>query len=373
MVNTPTVTFANAVTQVGMPQANLTAQLLGLGGATADSYNRLSVNTPAVLLNNAGAGIEATVNKAAPANDASFAFKTNWSARALIGLLGSDDFSFKVSPDGSAFYEAIRIDRASGRVEMPEPVVLPALDAVPTPPPTGKLAVYARDRAGAGWLDVQRPLGAVLPAAAAFRGEPDRDLGAVHRHDRQHQRHAATAVGTVSTPTLATTNLSTSMRRWRVTSAATADAAAEERSAGWVCWRGNADGLGGFTCEPALAGDAAGDRHGLLRPLRLDDSAGHDPDVVGRGELHRHRLPARHPHELATRAERCFRRAHAHRSRGEFPGREHDERPDSHALRGPEQQRDRRPGGRGGQRAVVEAMLDTDIPAATQLLSPRIS
>ena len=37
VVNTPIVTFANAVTQVGMPQANLTAQLLGLGGATADS------------------------------------------------------------------------------------------------------------------------------------------------------------------------------------------------------------------------------------------------------------------------------------------------------------------------------------------------
>jgi hypothetical protein len=30
-----------------MPQANLTAQLLGLGGATADSYNRLSINAPA--------------------------------------------------------------------------------------------------------------------------------------------------------------------------------------------------------------------------------------------------------------------------------------------------------------------------------------
>lgn len=154
VINSPTVTFANAVTQVGMPQANLTAQLLGLGGATADSYNRLSVNTPAVLLNNAGAGIEATVNKAASADDASFAFKTNWSARALIGLLGSDDFRLKVSPDGSAFYEAIRIDRTSGRVEMPEPVVLPATSAVPAPPPTGKLAFYARDRAGAGWLDV---------------------------------------------------------------------------------------------------------------------------------------------------------------------------------------------------------------------------
>ena len=56
-----------------------------------------------------------------------------------------------------------------------------------------------------------------------------------------------TAVGTVATPTLTTTNLSTSMRRWRVSSAATVNAVAEERSAGWVCWRGNADGLGGWS------------------------------------------------------------------------------------------------------------------------------
>ncbi len=41
-------TFANALTQVGMPQANLTAQLPGLGRATADSCNLLSVSTPAV-------------------------------------------------------------------------------------------------------------------------------------------------------------------------------------------------------------------------------------------------------------------------------------------------------------------------------------
>lgn len=119
VVNTPTVTFANAVTQVGMPQANLTAQLLGLGGATADSFNRLSMNTPAVLLNNAGAGIEATVNKAAAGNDAAFAFKTGFSARALIGLLGNDDFSFKVSPDGSAFYEALVIEASTGVPRFP--------------------------------------------------------------------------------------------------------------------------------------------------------------------------------------------------------------------------------------------------------------
>lgn len=38
VVNTPTMTFANAVTQVGMPVANLIAQLSGLGGATADTF-----------------------------------------------------------------------------------------------------------------------------------------------------------------------------------------------------------------------------------------------------------------------------------------------------------------------------------------------
>jgi hypothetical protein len=102
-----------------MPQAILTAQLLGLSGATADSYNRVSVITPALLFNNAGAGIVATVNKAAAGNDAAFAFKTRHSARALIGLLGSDDFSVKVSPDGAAFVDAIRIDRTSGQVERP--------------------------------------------------------------------------------------------------------------------------------------------------------------------------------------------------------------------------------------------------------------
>ena len=247
VVNTPTVTFANAVTQVGMPQANLTAQLLGLGGATADSYNRLSMNTPAVLINNAGAGIEATVNKAAAGNDAAFAFKTGFSARALIGLLGNDDFSFKVSPNGSTFFDAIRIDRTSGRVELPEPVVMPALSAAPDPPPAGKLAVYARDRAGAGWLDVQRPSGRFFPLQPHFGVNRIATWAPSTSTTINTNGMPRTAVGTVATPTLTTTNLSTSMRRWRVTSAATVDAVAEERSAGWVCWRGNAAGLGGWS------------------------------------------------------------------------------------------------------------------------------
>ena len=247
VINTPTVTFANAVTQVGMPQANLTAQLLGLGWATADSYNRFSINTPAMLFNHAGNGIEATFNKNAPADDAAFAFKTGFSARALIGLLGNDDFSFKVSPDGLAFFDAIRIDRTSGRVELPEPLVIPALPAAPDPPPAGKLAVYARDRAGAGWLDVQRPSGRFFPLQPHFGVNRIATWAPSTSTTVNTNGMPRTAVGTVSTPTLATTNLSTSMRRWRVTSAATVDAVAEERSAGWVCWRGNAAGLGGWS------------------------------------------------------------------------------------------------------------------------------
>jgi len=246
VINTPTVTFANSVTQVGMPQANLTAQLLGLGWATADSYNRFSINTPAMLFNHAGNGIEATFNKNAPADDAAFAFKTGFSARALIGLLGNDDFSFKVSPNGATFFDAIRIDRTSGRVELPEPLVIPALPAAPDPPPAGKLAVYARDRAGAGWLDVQRPSGRFFPLQPHFGVNRIATWAPSTSTTVNTNGMPRTAVGTVATPTLATTNLSTSMRRWRVTSAATVDAVAEERSAGWVCWRGNAAGLGGW-------------------------------------------------------------------------------------------------------------------------------
>ena len=139
VVNTPIVTFANTVTQVGMPQANLTAQLLGLGGATADATNRLSVNTPNVLMNNAGASIDVTVNKNAAANDASFSFKTGFSVRALFGLLGSDDFTLKVSPNGSSFFDALVADRITGRISFPVGVDLDGLAADPPSPADGWL------------------------------------------------------------------------------------------------------------------------------------------------------------------------------------------------------------------------------------------
>lgn len=57
---------------------------------------------------------------------------------------------------------------------------------------------------------------------------------------------ALTAVGTISHPGLAVTNLVTQTSRWITTSAATANSASEARIAVARVWRGNAAGLGGF-------------------------------------------------------------------------------------------------------------------------------
>lgn len=57
---------------------------------------------------------------------------------------------------------------------------------------------------------------------------------------------AMTGVGTVSHPALAANNLRESTRRAILTSAATANSAAEFRYAITQCWRGNGAGLGGF-------------------------------------------------------------------------------------------------------------------------------
>lgn len=90
--------------------------MLGLGGATADTTNRLSANTPSVLFNRGTDNINVTLNKQAAANDARFTLQTNFSTRALFGLLANDDFSVSVSPNGSTFYSALAINKDTGNV-----------------------------------------------------------------------------------------------------------------------------------------------------------------------------------------------------------------------------------------------------------------
>ena len=93
---------------------------LGIGGAAADGTNKLAIASAASLFNHAGAGHQQKINKAAAGDTASQLYQTNFSGRAEIGLTGDDDFHFKVSPDGSAWNEAILIDKDSGEVDFPE-------------------------------------------------------------------------------------------------------------------------------------------------------------------------------------------------------------------------------------------------------------
>lgn len=71
-----------------------------------------------------------------------------------------------------------------------------------------------------------------------------------------------TAVGTVSTPALASGSLRLSTRRSSVVSAATANSASELRCAQTTCWRGDATGLGGFfaTFRFGMSSAVAGQR-----------------------------------------------------------------------------------------------------------------
>ncbi|MCE6958650.1 DUF2793 domain-containing protein [Cereibacter sphaeroides] len=101
--------------------SSLAPEFATLGIATAaDETNRLAVASAATLFTHAGGGHQLKVNKAAAADTGSLLFQTGWSARAEMGLAGSDDFTVKVSPDGGTFRTALRVDRASGRVTLPQ-------------------------------------------------------------------------------------------------------------------------------------------------------------------------------------------------------------------------------------------------------------
>lgn len=88
-------------------------QRLGVG-ATADATNRLSVSSPQVLFNHAGGGSLLYGNKAAETDEAGLVFQTGFSSRALLGTLGSDNLTLKVSPDGAVFHTVLSVDRNTG-------------------------------------------------------------------------------------------------------------------------------------------------------------------------------------------------------------------------------------------------------------------
>lgn len=85
----------------------------------ADDVNRLSVCAPATLFTHAGRDHRLKLNKNAAADTASLLYQTGWSGRAEMGLAGDDDFRIKVSADGAGWKDAIVVERATGRVSLP--------------------------------------------------------------------------------------------------------------------------------------------------------------------------------------------------------------------------------------------------------------
>ena len=98
-----------------------TTSRLGIN-ATPDAANRLALKSDGALLSwddaTPGSGhMRVAVNKQAAARDAGLVFQTGYSARALLGTLGSDDFTLKVSGDGAGFATALTASAATGGVD----------------------------------------------------------------------------------------------------------------------------------------------------------------------------------------------------------------------------------------------------------------
>ena len=116
----------------------LSVSQLGIS-ATADATNRLTVAASSTLLNHAGSGHQLKLNKAAASDTASLLFQTAFGGRAEMGTAGTDDFSVKVSADGSAFYTALEAKAATGEVTLPQPVHLGGQATDPASPADGTL------------------------------------------------------------------------------------------------------------------------------------------------------------------------------------------------------------------------------------------
>ncbi|MGR3762450.1 peptidase G2 autoproteolytic cleavage domain-containing protein (plasmid) [Roseobacteraceae bacterium NS-SX3] len=91
----------------------LAAQSLGVGAA-ADAVNRLALSSDAALFTHAGGGHHLKINKAGAGDTAALLFQSGWSGHAEMGLLGNQDFTVKLSADGSAWATALALT-ADGR------------------------------------------------------------------------------------------------------------------------------------------------------------------------------------------------------------------------------------------------------------------
>ncbi len=163
----------NGTAWVSQADAPLIVAQLGIS-ATADANNRLSLSSPATLLNHAGAGHQVKVNKAALGDTASLLFQTGFSGRAEMGTAGNDDFSIKVSADGSTFLTGLSIASATGAVTLPAALRLGGQASDPASPQNG--TIWLNSTTGEVKM---RSAGATVVIATGGVGLTDGDKGEI--------------------------------------------------------------------------------------------------------------------------------------------------------------------------------------------------
>ncbi len=106
-----------------LPASVNPAPLVGIN-TTADATNRLALKSDAALFSHddvtPGSGdMRLLLNKSGPGRTGSLLYQSGWSGRAEIGLTGADDLRIKVSADGATWNDALVVDAATGRVDLP--------------------------------------------------------------------------------------------------------------------------------------------------------------------------------------------------------------------------------------------------------------
>jgi len=201
-VGTGATTSGNTKTiNIGTAGVSGSTTNINLGSAVGGALGTLTVRSPNVTFDSVSGSLLATLNKSVAGNDVGFSFQTAFSAKALIGLLGNDDFTFKVTPDASNYYASIRTHAGlHGRTSLK--------------PSEREYPITWLPRAGSATFD------AVGLATAS--------------------------TGTASAVAPSSSNLFTQAPRNKIASAATAGSSATLRGSQLCLWRGNAAGLGGF-------------------------------------------------------------------------------------------------------------------------------
>lgn len=102
------------------------------------------------------------LNKEGSSDVGSFILQTGWSGRAEIGLVGNDNLSLRVSSDGSAWKDALVIDKGTGAVTMP------FTSSSGSTMPAGAVGIFAMSTAPTGWLEMDGSLVSRTSYAALF-------------------------------------------------------------------------------------------------------------------------------------------------------------------------------------------------------------